>query len=124
MKTSLRHVPNKLGYNGVTRAKLKQQGAVPFETLSRLLTTGETDVMLLDLTGNSKPIGADIVSPRKLKRKTRSEKLTKFERTLRSFMEANDIDPEEVTGLALIMGEEHQVLARPVRYKPITLKKT
>lgn len=122
MKARLKHVPNKLGRNDTTRAKLKKQGAVSFDELRKILSTGETNVVLLDLTGKPVPVDADAIGTRRVRRKKQNEKLTKFERTLRSFMEANDIEPEEVTGLALIVGESYDnPNPRPAYYKPITL---
>lgn len=120
MKARLKHVPNKLARNETTRAKLKKYGAVSFDELSKILSTGETNVVLLDLTGKPKPLDADAIGLRKVRRRKQSEKLTKFERALRTFMEANDIEPEEVTGLALIVGEG-EAFGGARHYKPITL---
>jgi hypothetical protein len=121
MKASLRRVPNKLGYNSVTRAKLKKAGAVPFTEVSKFLSTGETNVVYLDLTGKPVPVSADALGTRRVaNRKKASERLTKLERTLRRLIEMHDIDPSEVKGVALLVGEETEK-AEQHYYIPKTL---
>jgi len=121
MKAKLKRVPNKLGYRDVTRAKLKKLGAVSFAELSKILSTGETNVVILDLTGKLVTVSADAVGTRHLRRKKVSEKLTKFERGLRLVIEAHDIDPDEITGVALILGEDFHADIRSTHYKPRTM---
>jgi len=121
MKAKLKRVPNKLGKNEITRAKLKKQGAISFAELSKIISTGETSVVVLDLTGTATTLVADALgTKKKVKGRKVSEKLTKFERTLRSFMEANDIDEVEVTGVALMVGDM-EIDTRPKLYKPRTM---
>lgn len=106
MKAKLKRVPNKLAKNEVTRAKLKKEGAISFTELSKIISTGATNVVVLDLTGKPVTVEADALGTRAGSRKKKhTEKLTKFERSLRRVMETHDIDSDEVTGVALILGE-------------------
>jgi hypothetical protein len=122
MKAKLKRVPNKLGKNEITRAKLKKQGAITFAELSKIISTGETAVKVLDLTGTATTVVADALGTKKVKGKKVTEKLTKFERSLRTFMEANDIEADEVTGVALVIGDMAGYEdTRQKHYKPKTM---
>jgi hypothetical protein len=124
MKAKLKRVSNKLGADGVTRAKLKKQGAITFDELSKIISTGETSVVVLDLTGKPTTVVADALGTKKrAKSRKVSEKLTKFERSLRTFMEANDIDTDELTGVAFFVGENCSLDgdSQPKYYKPKTM---
>jgi hypothetical protein len=121
MKAKLKRVPNKLGLNDVTRAKLKKQGAISFAELSKIISTGDTAVVVLDLKGKPTTVVADALGAKKVKsKKPKTEKLTKFEKSLRKFMEENDIDYSNKTCEAFIVGEAFHDTA-PKHYKPKTM---
>lgn len=97
MKLKLKAIPNKLGYNDVTRAKLKKRGAVKFSTLAkRELSTGATNVIRLGLGGEPVPIGVDSVRAFAAKRpKTKQTRMTQFEKVIRAVLTKHEIELEE-----------------------------
>lgn len=120
MKAKLKRVPNKLGADGVTRAKLKKQGAISFDALSKIISTGDTAVVILDLKGKPTTVVADALGTKKTRTKRKAERLTKFEKSLRKFMEDHDIDYANKTCEAFIVGEAFHDTA-PRHYKPRTM---
>lgn len=95
MKAKLTHVPNRLGHR-LSRAKLKKQGAVPFNALQKELSVGATNVVRLDLHGKPVPVEADTVrvfAPSRPRKKP--ARMTNFEKAIRLALARNDIELEE-----------------------------
>jgi hypothetical protein len=107
MKLSTRRVKRL----GKTRpnAKLRKAGAVQFTALQDFLTEGETNVVVLDLTGRPKPVTAHVIAGSVDEvQQARKARLSKLEKAIREAVELYDID-KEVTKVAFILAEGEQV---------------
>jgi hypothetical protein len=97
MKVKLTPVPNKLGRNDVTRAKLKKHGAIKFSALAKKeLAMGATNAIRLDLRGQPVPVDADSVRAFAAQRpKAKPARMTQFEKAIRAALAKNEIELEE-----------------------------
>lgn len=78
---------------------------IAFEDLQRFLSTGKTNVVVLDLLGKESVIEADAIKGTyETPKKQRRRKPTKFEKALAVFLDEHDIELEEdaVIQLAIV----------------------
>jgi uncharacterized FAD-dependent dehydrogenase len=88
MKAKLKRLSNQLGKK--INAELQANGAITFADLKKIISTGQTNLVVLDLTGKPKPVHADAMGIKPTKKHMATERLSKLEKAIRKALNESD----------------------------------